>query len=223
MNFSFSLQKVEEPVLRKEPEPVLAAPVHLQAPPPAVPPQVLLAPQQQLDVPMAPAVVPVKTTEVTAAPMMTSIHQHRTPIPSMNPTASSMSRRNLETIVEAIRHLEGDSVLFDSFKKPESRDIPHSEGESEKESSMYSDEEAKSEGSGRDSPPLFKPHHTTAMTTVHVRQEAIPMNAVQMATEMPQYASSDRYPIATQLLHRPSTLPQQPYSHRPAVIVQNLS
>lgn len=197
----------EEPSVRKAPEP------EPQMPSQQVP--------QQLN---PPAPVPVKNE-----PVLTTIPQPRAHIPSMNPAATSMSRRNLETIVEAIRHLEGDSMLFDSFKKPSdsSRDIPHSEGESEKESSMYSDEEIKSESSGRDSPPLFKPHHTTATATVHVRQEAIPVHHVNAthiaaaATAAPQF-SSERYPIATQLLHRPTPL-QQPFVHRPGVIVQNLS
>ena len=38
------------------------------------------------------------------------------PVPPLN---SSMSRRNLETIVEAIRHLEGDGVLQSTDNKPE--------------------------------------------------------------------------------------------------------
>ena len=175
-------------------------------------------------------------------PGLTSIPQPRAHIPSVNPAATSMSRRNLETIVEAIRHLEGESALFDSFKKPaesnnhnnnngsSNRDIPpHSEGESEKESSMYSDEEMKSESSGRDSPPLFKPHHTTATATVQVREAAIPVHvnvntAAAHVTAAPPFVSSEiSYPIATQLLHRPTTL-QQPFAvHRPGVIVQNLS
>ncbi len=228
----------EEPIVRKAPEPELLPP----PPPPA--PVAPVAPALAQPAPAPPA--PVKAEP----PVMTTIPQPRVHIPSMNPAASSMSRRNLETIVEAIRHLEGDSFKIDSFKKPiascsevqsSPRDIPHSEGESEKESSMYSDEEIKSESSGRESP-LFKPHHTTAMATIHVRQEPVtvahpggPMPQVGLpgvintdahiisatTAPAPHFVSAERYPIATQLLHRPS-LPQ-PYIHRPAVIVQNLS
>ena len=196
----------EEQSVRKAPEPE-----------PQLPPQQV--PQQ---------LTPQASVVVKSEPVLTTIPQPRARIPTMNPAATSMSRRNLETIVEAIRHLEGD-MLFDTstFKKPNdsSRDIPHSEGESEKESSMYSDEEIKSESSGRDSPPLFKPRHTTATATVHVRQEAIPVhhgNATHIAAAPPQFVSSERYPIATQLLHRPTAL-QQPFAHRPGVIVQNFS
>ena len=205
-SFQKTTELNEEPSVRKVPEPEPQLPVQQ-------------VPQQLTEPAPAPAPVVVKSE-----PVLTTIPQPRAHIPSMNPAATSMSRRNLETIVEAIRHLEGDSMLFDSFKKPNesSRDIPHSEGESEKESSMYSDEEMKSENSGRDSPPLFKPHHTTATATVHVR-EAIPVHHVNTThIAAPQFVSSERYPIATQLLHRPTAL-QQPFVHRPGVIVQNLS
>ena len=128
-SFQKTTELNEEPSVRKVPEPEPQLPVQ-QVP-------------QQLTEP-APALASVV---VKSEPVLTTIPQPRAHIPSMNPAATSMSRRNLETIVEAIRHLEGDSMLFDSFKKPNesSRDIPHSEGESEKESSMYSDEEMKSE------------------------------------------------------------------------------
>ncbi len=216
-------------------------------------------------VPPAPAQLPppvaVKAEPLTTLPPPPP----RAHIPAMNPAATSMSRRNLETIVEAIRHLEGDSALFDACKKSEgSRNLPpHSEGESEREGSMYSDEENKSESSGRDSPPLFKPHHTTATATVHVRHHntsnssstpshhphqhhvaasgsAIPLHvngvtvtgvAVTAAPHTQFVTSSEqRYPIATQLLHRPTAAlqqqqqQQQPFTvHRPGVIVHNLS
>jgi transcription factor AP-4 len=126
-------------------------------------------------------------------------------------TASSMSRRNLETIVEAIRHLEGDHVLIDM--KPEHKDIPHSD-DSEKESYLSSDrEDCKSEASGRDSPILSVCRDSELA--------AVPITTATI------HVSSEKYPIATQLLHHsptiPTSLPAAYLQQRPGVIVTNLS
>ncbi len=137
----------------------------------------------------------------------------------MNPMASSMSRRNLETIVEAIRHLEGDSVLLDNVKvEPVSMDrneLSMSDDSEPGDCSMSDIDECKSERScGRVSPGAMSteelielPSPTTTTATIHVDSHIL---------------NSQKYPIATQLLHRPS-LPQPLMPQRPGVIVHNLS
>ncbi|XP_046542506.1 transcription factor AP-4-like isoform X1 [Haliotis rubra] len=107
---------------------------------------------------------------------------------------SSMSRKNLETIVEAIRHLEGDRILFDERKADEKQPIPNGEESDEKESCMSDQEDTKSDSSGRDSPLRY---------TQHQLPSAVRSNF------------SDKYPIATDLLHRPL----QAQYYRPGVIV----
>ena len=130
------------------------------------------------------------------------------------PINNSMSRRNLETIVEAIRHLEGDRVLMDERMSSaaaaaaavERKDLAGSE-ESEKESmsSTLSDmEDMKSESSGRDSPIMYR-------TQAYIVKQ--PDSHI---------VSPDKYPMAMQLLHRPTHLPPQ-YYQRPGVIVQQKS
>ena len=107
-SFQKTTELNEEPSVRKVPEPEPQLPVQQ-------------VPQQLTEPAPAPAPVVVKSE-----PVLTTIPQPRAHIPSMNPAATSMSRRNLETIVEAIRHLEGDSMLFDSFKKPQRVQQRHS-------------------------------------------------------------------------------------------------
>lgn len=65
----------------------------------------------------------------------------------------SVASRNIATIVEAIRHLEGDRLGFDERQNEHS--IPHSE-ESEKESSIISDQED-NVNSDCDSPLIYRP------------------------------------------------------------------
>ena len=105
-----------------------------------------------------------------------------------------MSRRNLDTIVEAIRHLEGDQVLYgrESPANAASQRIPHSE-ESEKESSCSDLEDSQSEGSTHELP-------VTHMTN------RLQITSTLSLPPMKRYMAS---PV--QLLHRP------------AVIVQNSS
>ncbi|XP_076468003.1 uncharacterized protein LOC143298880 isoform X2 [Babylonia areolata] len=116
-------------------------------------------------------------------------------------------RRNLENLVEAIRQIEGDRVLGDDSKYLSSGDrhsVLNCSEESEKESSVSDPEESKSEGSGRDSPsPLGLCARSLAMSA-----SAVP-STPQAAH---QGILSEKYPIASHLLHRP------PY-YRPGVIV----
>ncbi|XP_064636610.1 transcription factor AP-4-like [Lineus longissimus] len=114
-------------------------------------------------------------------------------------TESSMSRRNLETIVEAIRHLEGEHVLEDN--KVRVRKILQDECEKDSSSMTTSDQDdCRSDSSGRDSPVSYR--HVPTPTAI--KQEAIEAQTV-------------KYPIATQLLqHRPLCEQIQ----RPGVIVQ---
>jgi hypothetical protein len=114
-------------------------------------------------------------------------------------TESSMSRRNLETIVEAIRHLEGEHVLED--KKVGVRKILHEESEKDSSSMTTSDQDdCRSDSSGRDSPVSYR--HVPTPTAI--KQE-------------PLESQTEKYPIATQLLqHRPLSEQIQ----RPGVIVQ---
>jgi hypothetical protein len=145
----------------------------------------------------------------------------------------SLSRRNLDTIVEAIRHLEGDHVLVD---RPESeRSVPascvcapHSE-ESSTESS-YDQEDCVSEGSmpGSESPSVLSsspmdcemsvspPATFTASATVHVAAQspllhhhAVPL----LSTNLPRIhcspfpsTTSQAYPAPLQLLAHPITV-----------------
>jgi transcription factor AP-4 len=178
-------------------------------------------------------------TTTTAAPQQqqqtttTSSNQSTTPF-IMNPTASSMSRRNLETIVEAIRHLEGDSVLLDSVKCESERKERlglslSSDSDMERDSCVTSDQELdeciKSE-------PMCEPMCGGRISPMQMSSDEAAVSPRPMATHCTtatihvdsHIVSSDKYPIATELLHRP-TLPQQFLHHhqRPGVIVHNLS
>lgn len=115
-------------------------------------------------------------------------------------------RRNLENLVEAIRQIEGDRILSDDSKylTSDRHSVMNNSEESEKESSVSDPEESKSEGSGRDSPsPLGLCARSLAMSA-------------SALSGTPQVAHqgilSEKYPIASHLLHRP------PY-YRPGVIV----
>lgn len=156
----------------------------------------------------------------------------------------SMSRKNLETIVEAIRQIEGD-YLFKNLDS-ESRDAQPSESD-EKESVLGSDQEdLKSESgrdSGRDSPmtvvqsknpgtvaavdattPLdSRVAHPVAMATLPHLAGGVQMLATRAPIAVTDNNQLVNYPIAMQLLHRPLLSPHHQYISRPGVIVQKSS
>ena len=119
----------------------------------------------------------------------------------------SMSRRNLETIVEAIRHLEGegDQIHADHQKTLEvHRPVLHSE-ESEKDSSITSDQEdIRSDCSGRDSPSSV---HYVKLQNL----KAFPVS------QSPSHNYIEKYPMVANVLHGNISQPQY---YRPGVIVQ---
>ena len=135
---------------------------------------------------------------------------------------SSMSRRNLETIVEAIRHLEGDHVLQDrcaSRAQAHRRDSDSEESDDKYSIATLSDQEDldKEDISERNSVTSMgsseAPSANTGTTaTIHVKHQS-------------HIVSTDKYPIAMQLLHRPAMPPAIPaqYFQRPGVIVQKSS
>lgn len=117
--------------------------------------------------------------------------------------SESMSRRNLETIVEAIRHLEGDGLPLADVSDRQCEDrvnIPHSE-ESEKDSES---EDIKSDCSGRNSPLSYIQQDRQSS---HIRSSS------------PHQIYHNNFPIARNLLH--GSLASQYYC-RPGVIVQKL-
>ena len=120
----------------------------------------------------------------------------------------SMSRRNLETIVEAIRHLEGDQIHMDHQKTHEvHRPVVHSiSEESEKDSSITSDQEdIRSDSSGRDSP--------SSVQFVNLQNmKAYPLS------QSPSHNYIEKYPVVANVLHGNISQPQ--YFYRPGVIVQ---
>lgn len=126
-------------------------------------------------------------------------------------------RRNLENLVEAIRQIEGDRALGDDHKFYSERHATLTSEESEKESSVSDQEESKSEGSGRDSPsPLGLCAHRVAAVAVSASASALTTTTAETGSATTIHASySEKYPIASHLLHRPS------YSqyYRPGVIV----
>lgn len=132
------------------------------------------------------------------------------------PFRQKHNTQNLENLVEAIRQIEGDRVLCDEGNRlyDVRQSLVHSE-ESERETSSISDQdEFRSEGSGRDSPPHN--HHVQQQTT----HQVITHQQTSLATTAPSISSpsssfSEKYPIATHLLHRPL----HPSYFRPGVIV----
>ena len=122
-------------------------------------------------------------------------------------SSESMSRRNLETIVEAIRHLEGDQIHNDHQRVQDvRRPVTHSE-ESEKDSSGTSDQETdiRSDSSGRDSP---SPVHYVNLQNV----QTFPVS------QSPSHNYIEKYPVVANVLHGNISQPQ--YFYRPGVIVQ---
>ncbi|XP_061163973.1 transcription factor AP-4-like [Saccostrea echinata] len=118
--------------------------------------------------------------------------------------SESMSRRNLETIVEAIRHLEGDRLGIND-RTTHHRGIPHSD-ESEKDSSVTC-----SEPEDRDSPIPFEKIDSRQSVSV----TEVPLTEIHPHLSPSQY--HEKFPIATNLLHRPNMVH---YYCRPNVIVQ---
>lgn len=132
-----------------------------------------------------------------------SAHEDR---PHAEPRYHATPRRNLENLVEAIRQIEGDRVLSDDHKfLPEVHHTMLNSEESEKESSISDPDESKSESSGRDSP-----------SPLGLCARRLALSATVTSPQVAHQASfSEKYPIASHLLHRPS------YSqfYRPGVIV----
>ena len=156
-----------------------------------------------------------------------------TTTPLVNPAtaASSMSRRNLETIVEAIRHLEGDNVLFDSVKKASTMDCDtESEDGAERDSMFMSSssvisgserDDCKSDTSGRDSPlSKYSDVGTAYAVTATTTTVRVPPHREDRPVS-PHVLSSHRY--SSQLLRQTPVLSTQLGPKRPAVIVKNLS
>ena len=141
--------------------------------------------------PPPPPVLPIQHV----APMRQTSYDPRTALPTAAASFTSpQSKRNLEIIAEAIRHLEGDS--FDSAAndyRPRSRN--HASEESLTESSPSDQEDGcKSDSSGRNSP--ARPPMNTAMAppefSVRVPQTAatlaplqVPLNVLPIA-QLPQ-------------------------------------
>ena len=147
---------------------------------------------------------PETETEMSVAPA-----QGDAPAPPVNPLMSSMSRRNLETIVEAIRHLEGEATLRGDTNTTSTCHIPHSDESAVDDSTDVEDSRSESSG-GRYSPTLpvvVERIQPAPPTMLHMKHEGHLLSA-----------NTDKYPIAMQLLHQNSQLPQ--YISRPGVIVQ---
>lgn len=140
-----------------------------------------------------------------------------------------MSKRNLETIVEAIRHLEGDNIMCDLWKDSSSRpsshiNIPVQSEESQPESSSDA-EDFRSESSGRDSP-LCPPTAPCPVAAVTSSRQAQPASTLRV-TQVSQVPVANMVPVAApavaivdkwNLLPRPAGIVS-----RPGVIVQKSS
>lgn len=125
---------------------------------------------------------------------------------------SSMSRRNLETIVEAIRHLEGDRLILEDRKNEPSMSISQSE-ESGKESSFISDQDdVKSDSDERDSPVSYI---SDSGSVSYVTSSSHQPTTIHLQTSVNQ-SYHEHYPLATNLLHHPIAAQ---YFYRPGVIV----
>lgn len=148
--------------------------------------------------------------------------------------ASSMSRRNLETIVEAIRHLEGEGEITLSEHKSTVQCVNTSHrltesvhqkfyipkgAESDELSYVTSDqEEMKSESSGRDSP---SSRHYVRLHSAQNLQPLHPTSAMKLTESKAVVTSSsysEKYPAVTNVLQGHS--PQLQMYCRPGVIVQ---
>lgn len=141
----------------------------------------------------------------------------------------SMSRRNLETIVEAIRHLEGETDIRLQEQKATTQCleasenviqqrlyVPHSE-DSEEHSCITSDQDERSESSGRDSPSA---HHYVQLQSAKNYQPVHPASAKLTSSKVVVTSSSysEKYPAVTNVLQ--GNAPQLQMYCRPGVIVQ---
>ncbi|KAK0045990.1 serine/threonine-protein kinase drkD isoform X3 [Biomphalaria pfeifferi] len=130
--------------------------------------------------------------------------------------------QNLENLVEAIRQIEGDRILCDDKKFNDSDKQKHKKprtlSDSEECVSTIDQEEPKSTNSNHDTPSyepdiqadslLYQQQISTLSTA-----SSFPISSIKYSNAS---SASEKYPIATQLLHRPV---HQSY-YRSGVIVQ---
>lgn len=142
---------------------------------------------------------------------------------------SNVSRRNLETIVEAIRHLEGESIKTESAYDCSSQTNseaphPHFYAQHCEQSEKCSErDELRSQSSERDSPSVHQHHNYVRL------QNAQNLHRVSSTKNTPSRASvslssssssySDKYPAVTNVLQGGNSSQLQMY-YRPGVIVQ---
>jgi len=140
--------------------------------------------------------------------------------------ASSMSRRNLETIVEAIRHLEGESEGDEAEHKPSQPCVNDAHQrltqtvhqkyyipkvvDTDEHSYVASDQE---ESSGRDSPSSTR--HYVSLHSAHNLQHVHPTESKVLVSSS---SYSEKYPAVTNVLQGNS--PQLQMYCRQGVIVQ---
>ncbi|XP_060572441.1 transcription factor AP-4-like isoform X2 [Ruditapes philippinarum] len=191
--------------------------------------------EQQVHLPSVPMEKPVSVTEEPKreeqGPALPLCADHENDHPSSSPTRpepvdtpSSMSRRNLETIVEAIRHLEGESIKNDQqYSAP----ISLSQAEAlhpkmyihHSEESENSCDDLRSESSGRDSPSAHHHHNYVRLQSAQNLQHVSSPKLTSSSVVMTSSSYSDKYPAVTNVLQGNSAQLQMYY--RPGVIVQN--
>ena len=193
--------RVEPVLLPPPPPPVVRPPVPAAATATPVP-----MPNMKLLAPMPvspPQDIPMKSAE-TAAPTAAF--------------TSPQSKRNLEIIAEAIRHLEGDNCLFDRKEPSASLASPavaaHNDfrsshlgsEESQTESSTSDQEDSKSESSGRSSPvptTIMASHHHSRCDYVPVAASSVgPLERQTATLHVSAPTHQHVMPVATvQMLH----------------------
>lgn len=156
---------------------------------------------------------------------------HETDHPSSPParpepvdTPSSMSRRNLETIFEAIRHLEGESSKTEQYPSPKS--LTHQEAlhpklyiEHSEESENSCDQDSlRSESSGHESPSVHHHHNYVRLQSAQNLQRVSTEKLSTSSVVMTSSSYSDKYPAVTNVLQGNAAQLQMYY--RPGVIVQ---
>ena len=144
---------------------------------------------------------------------------------SSDSVSSSMSRRKLEYLVEAIQYVEGDDNHTDQrFSKSlnnisyvsQTASVPNSE-ESEKDSSITSDQDdIRSESSGRDSPSLHQQYIRLQSAQNLHRVSSVPKH-ISGSVGVTTSSYMDKYPAVTNVLQGNMSQPQ--FLYRPAVIV----
>ena len=158
--------------------------------------------------------------------------EHENDHPSSTPTRpepvdtpSSMSRRNLETIVEAIRHLEGESIKNEQqYSTPIS--LSHAEvlhpkmyiHHSEESENSCDQDDLRSESSGRDSPSSHHHHNYVRLQSAQNLQHVSSPKLTASSVVVTSSSYSDKYPAVTNVLQGNSAQLQMYY--RPGVIVQ---